>query len=150
VSDDALPVSAEGPAFPPLVKLLLTALTVAVFTAGALALDQATLHNASPGAKLLVAGGLLVLAVTNYWVLKSRIRIDAREIVQTWIWTKRMRWADVAQAKLIYVPWLAWLIAPRMVVRGGAGIVTLFNAADPQVLAVFARYALAPELRERP
>ena len=141
--------AAEGPAFPPFVKLLLTVLTLAVFGAGALALDQATLRNASTGAKLLVAGGLVVLVVTNYWVLKSRIRIDAREIVQTWIWTKRVRWADVVQAKLIYLPGLAWLVAPRMVVRGGAGIVTLFNAADPQVLAVFTRYALAPELRER-
>jgi len=141
--------AAEGPAFPPFVKLLLTALTLAVFGAGALALDQATLRNASTGAKLLVAGGLIVLVVTNYWVLKSRIRIDAREIVQTWIWTKRVRWADVVQAKLIYLPWLAWLVAPRMVVRGGAGVVTLFNAADPRVLAVFTRYALAPELRDR-
>lgn len=149
MSDAEVPVAAEGPAFPPFVKLLLTALTAAVFAAGALALDQAALRNASISAQVLVAGGLLVLLVTNYWVLKSRIRIDARVIEQTWMWTKRVRWADVGQAKLIYIPWLAWLVAPRMVVRGGAGIVTLFNAADPQVLAVFARYALAPELRER-
>ena len=147
--DDGVPAVAEGPAFPPFVKLLITAMTVAVFAAGVLALDQAVLRQASLPAQLLVASGLAVLVLFNYWVIRSRIRIDARQIEQTWIWTKRVRWAEVVQAKMIYLPWLSWLIAPRLVVRGGAGLVTLFNAADPKVLAAFARYSLAPELRER-
>jgi hypothetical protein len=143
-----LPASAEGRAFPPLVRWLLTATTAAVFVAGALALGKPALQQASFASKLLVAAGLLTLVIFNYWVIKSRTQVDARAIRQTWIWPKQVLWADVTQAKMIYVPWLAWIIAPRLVVRGGAGMVTLFHAADDEVLKAFTRYSLAPHLRE--
>jgi hypothetical protein len=143
-----LPASAEGPAFPRLVCWLLTATTAAVFATGALAIDKPALQQASLASKLLVLGGLATLVLFNYWVIKSRTHVDARVIRQTWIWPKQVLWADVTQAKMIYVPWLAWLIAPRLVVRGGAGMVTLFHAADDEVLKAFTRYSLAPHLRE--
>lgn len=147
--DDELPACAEGRAFPRFVCLLLSVMTVSVFVAGFFAIDRPALQQASLEAKLLVVAGLVTLLLFNYWVVNSRTRVDARAISQTWIWSKHIRWAEVTQAKLIYVPWLSWIIAPRLVLRGGAGIVMLVHASDPDVLKAFARYAMAPHLREQ-
>ena len=144
----AAPDSAEGRAFPVLVGWMLTALTLAVFVAGAMAFGKPAMQQASAVSKLVVGAGLVTLLLFNYWVFKSRTHVDARQIRQSWIWQKQVNWADVVQAKMIYVPYLSWLIAPRMVVRGRAGMVTLFHAADDDVLQAFTRYALAPQLRE--
>ena len=143
-----VPDAAEGRAFPPLVSLLVSAMTVATFVAGMLALDRPAIQEAAWSAKLLIVAGLAVLVLFNYWVFKSRTRVDARQIHQTWIWTKHVEWADVVQAKMIYVPYLSWIIAPRLVVRGRSGMVTLFHASDMAVLETFTRYALAPQLRQ--
>lgn len=145
--DSELPPSAEGRAFPLFVCCLLSAMTASVFVAGYLALGSPVLQQASLTSKLLVIAGLATLLIFNYWVIKSRTRVDSVAISQTWIWSKHVLWADVTQAKLIYVPWFAWLIAPRLVVRGGAGLVTLVHAADADVIKAFARYAMAPQLR---
>ncbi|MBL0727034.1 hypothetical protein [Piscinibacter sp. HJYY11] len=144
----ALPVSAEGHAFPVLVKCLLTAMTIAVFVTGLMAVDKPAIQQAGFASKLLVVAGLATLMIFNYWVIRSRTSVNAKEIRQSWIWNKHVLWADVVQAKMIYVPFLSWLIAPRLVVRGRGGMVTLFHAADDQVLMAFTRYALAPHMRE--
>lgn len=144
----ALPASAEGNAFPLLVKCLLTAMTIAVFATGAMAVGKPALQQAGLMSKLLVVAGLATLVIFNYWVIRSRTSVDARQIRQSWIWSKQVLWADVVQAKMIYLPFLSWIVAPRLVVRGRAGMVTLFHAADEEVLKAFTRYALAPHMRE--
>lgn len=141
------PPSAEGPAFPPLIKLLLTLFTLSVFVAGAIAADQPMLRHAAWEVKGLIVAGLAMLLVFNYWVFKSRIRVDSASIHQTWIWNKHVNWSDVTQAKMIYVPFFAWIIAPRLVVRTRGGLATLFHAADAQVLQAFTQYAMAPHMR---
>lgn len=144
----ALPASAEGNAFPLLVKCLLTAMTIAVFVTGAMAVDKPAIQQAGMASKLLVVAGLATLVLFNYWVIKSRTSVDAKQIRQSWIWSKQVLWADVVQAKMIYLPFLSWIVAPRLVVRGRGGMVTLFHAADDEVLKAFTRYALAPHMRE--
>lgn len=89
------------------------------------------------------ATGLLCsLVATGYWgILSSQTSIDARAIRQTWLWEKRVLLADITQVKLIHVPGLSWLIAPRLVVRSGGLGTTTFHAADARVLSAFRKLA---------
>jgi len=146
VTGDAAP-RAEGPAFPVVVRCLVTALTAWVFVAGWRVIDQPVIRQASFAAQALIVAGLAVLLIVTFWVWRSRTTVTAVDIRQTWIWSKRVAWADVSHAKMIYVPYLAWLVAPRLVVRSGAGMVTVFHAADHGLLTAFTHYALAPEQR---
>jgi hypothetical protein len=146
-SSDDLPQCAEGRAFPRLLCWLVSIMTTAVFVTGFLALESPVLRHAAPTSKLLVIAGLATLLIFNYWVVRSRTRVDSVAIQQTWIWSKKVLWVDVTSAKLIYVPWFAWIIAPRLVLRGSGGLVTLVHAADSEVIKAFARYAMAPHLR---
>ena len=139
---------AEGAAFPVLVRCLLTALTAWVFAEGRQAWGEHALRSASLSAKGLLITGLGVLVIVTFWVWRSRTEVTPGFIRQTWIWPKRVNWADVSHAKMIYVPCLAWLIAPRLVLRSGAGMVTVFHAADHDVLLAFTHYALSPEQRQ--
>ncbi len=128
----------EGPAFPMLVKSLATLLMLAMLYWGAGAEQQIIWKEFSTGAALLFGGALLITVVAYVWILKSRTSIDAEAIEQTWVWKRRVLLADITQAKFIYVPYLSWLIAPRLIVRAGPGV-NVFYSASPQVQRVFAR-----------
>ncbi len=71
------------------------------------------------------------------WILKSRTTMRDEAIEQTWLWRKRVMMKDITQAKFIYVPYLTWLIAPRLIVRAGVGL-HVFYTADPLVQKAFA------------
>jgi hypothetical protein len=86
---------------------------------------------------LLMIGAWLVIAWLGYWIVHSRTRLEGPLLVQTWIWTKRARIDDVAHLKLVYVPGLSWLLAPRLLVRQRSGGVQWFQASDPQLLRSF-------------
>ena len=146
--NDAVAPRAEGAAFPVLVRCLVTALTTWVFAAGWQTLNEPVIRNASLSAKGLLVAGLAVLVIVTSWVWRSRTEVTPTFIRQTWLWPKRVHWSDVNHAKLIYVPGLAWLVAPRLIVRSGAGLVTVFHAADHEVLLAFTHYALSPEQRQ--
>ena len=128
----------EGPAFPLLVKGMATLLIIAMIYWGAGAEQQIIWHEFSTGAAFLFGGAILITVVAYVWILKSRTSIDSLAIEQTWIWKRRVLLADITQAKFIYVPYLSWLIAPRLIVRAGPGV-SVFYSASPQVQRVFAR-----------
>jgi hypothetical protein len=146
VADPAASVI-EGPAFPVSTKLLaglLMALLVYwsmrwAFAAGALQ------GGAAPGTlpqSLMVFGALAMLFYIYYWMLISRTRMDAQAIVQTWFMEKRVPLSGITQARLVCIPYLEWLVAPRIVVRvRGKGSYVLY-AADRQLWAAFARLSL--------
>lgn len=133
-------ITAQGPAFPVAVRLLATAMVGGTLywglrSRGELLAAQWDTMSAA------VVGTALVLALwALYWMWRSRTGVDAEGITQTWIWTKRVRWADITQAKLIGVPGLQWLIAPRLVVRPRGGGIIVFHSADRLVLAAFASF----------
>lgn len=131
------PASVSGPAFPHLIKALSTALVVAVLVWGAGALREVVWADFSLGAAVLFGSALLITVIVWLWMLKSRTQISHETIEQTWIWHKRVQIKDITQAKLIYVPYLSWLIAPRLIVRAGMGL-QVFYSADPSVLKAFA------------
>jgi hypothetical protein len=85
----------------------------------------------------------MVCSTAYYWILSSRTSIEQGVITQTWLWDKRVVVRDVTQAKFIYIPYLSWLVAPRLVVRAGMAV-HVFHAASPHVLEAFARLSLGP------
>ena len=137
-SDAFIDSPVEGPAFPLLVKIMATVLMLAMVYWGVGAEQQIIWREFSSGAAVLFGGALLITIVAYVWILKSRTSIDAQAIEQTWIWKRRILLADITQAKFIYVPYLSWLIAPRLIVRAGPGV-SVFYSASPQVQRIFAR-----------
>lgn len=138
-SDAFIESPVEGPAFPLLVKIMATVLMLAMVYWGVGAEQQIIWREFSSGAAVLFGGALLITVVAYVWILKSRTSIDAQAIEQTWIWKRRVLLADITQAKFIYVPYLSWLIAPRLIVRAGPGV-SVFYSASPQVQRLFARF----------
>ena len=128
----------EGPAFPWLVKALSTFLMLAMIYWGVAAEQHIIWKELSSGAAVLFGSALLITIVAYVWILKSRTSIDNIAIEQTWIWKRRVLLADITQAKFIYIPYLSWLIAPRLIVRAGPGV-RVFYSASPDVQRVFKR-----------
>ncbi len=61
----------------------------------------------------------------GWWMVFSRTRFRSTEdggvIVQTWLWDKRVRAADVASFKIVHWPWFQAVIAPRILLRRKGG-----------------------------
>jgi len=55
------------------------------------------------------------------------------------VWDKAMAFDDLAYVRVIRVPGLSWLIAPRLYVRTLAGKFTVFYGATPGLIAEFER-----------
>jgi hypothetical protein len=127
----------EGPSFPLSFKVLATAMVAAVTFAGAAALQRHS--GANLPQDLLAIVICLALVVLYGWgaILGSRTSFDGQHIRQRWLWAREVRVAELTQVKLIQLPGLAWLVAPRLVVRTGGIATQTFHAAAPQVLAAF-------------
>ena len=146
---------AEGAAFPFAVKVLASVLMAALVFWGIQAFDQLTGAGWSTPAALFMGVTLCVIGLCYYWILRSRTAIDSSSIRQSWLWPKEVALADITQAKFIYVPYLHWLIAPRLIVRARGRGRFVFHAADQRVLQRFAHLSLgalatAPPLADKP
>ena len=64
-------------------------------------------------------------------------QVDQTHIRQSGWVRSEVEIARLTQVKLIYIPYLSWLIAPRLVVRSGGVRSWVFHAADPKVLQRF-------------
>jgi hypothetical protein len=85
--------------------------------------------------------GWALLAWTAWHVLRSRVRIDATGLHQTWIWDKHQNFDELAYAKLLRVRGLEWLMAPRFYTRTLAGKFTVFYVTQPDMLETCRRLA---------
>lgn len=129
--------SASGPAFPVLIKASSTLLVIGLLYWGAGVLGEIVWADVSTSAGILYGSALLITLTVWLWILRSRTSISHETIEQTWLWHKRVLIKDITQAKFIYVPYLSWLIAPRLIVRAGIGL-NVFYSADPTVQRLFA------------
>lgn len=134
--------AAEGAAFPFPVKVLASLLVGALLFWGVRASDQIVGTGWSIRAVLFMAVTLAVIGLCYYWILRSRTAIDASSIRQSWLWPKEVALADITQIKFIYVPYMRWLIAPRLIVRARGRGLFVFHAADDKVLQKFAHLSL--------
>jgi hypothetical protein len=141
---DAAPEGpAEGAAFPLVVKVLAGAVVAGVFVSGARIADQLLSPSLSNNLRFCLVVLLVTLVVCFVFILRSRTSITATHVRQTWIVDKEVALSEVTQARLIYVPHLAWLIAPRLILRAGGRGTYTFYAAEPAVLRAFWRLAVA-------
>jgi len=69
------------------------------------------------------------------YILICETNIDEEHIGEAWLFSKRIKFTDVSKCKLICVPGLTWLIAPRLVLQCGGFNTHIFRASDPRVLA---------------
>lgn len=132
-------LSVEGPAFSRTFKAIATAITFgAAAWMGSLWMSgKATGGVVSIFTWFLAA--LAMLACMWWWILRSRTRIDADGLHQTWVWRKHMPMGELAHMQLVRVRGLEWLIAPRVYARTFAGKMIVFYAADPALLREFER-----------
>jgi hypothetical protein len=80
-----------------------------------------------------------IMAYTVAHVLLGKTRLTAQTLEQTWIWHKKVELRDLAYVKLIRVPGLDALIAPRLYARTLMGKFTVIYACDPEMIEEFKR-----------
>ena len=136
----------ESPAFPRLPRWLAVALIALLVLAALRASPQLLNASWTTSSLLLMLGAGLTIAWLGYWIVFSRTRLESQSLVQTWLWTKRTRVDEVAQLKLVFVPGLVWLVAPRLLVRQHSGAVLWFQAADVRLLQAFAERVARQQL----
>ena len=131
----------EGASFPLPVKTMASIMVGGLLLLAWKSIDLNAWRALDLGGKLFLMSATGVV-LSGYWgILTSRTRFDGERIVQTWLWRKEVRVADITQLKLIHIPGLTWLLVPRLVVRSGGLGLTTFHLADKQVLAACRRLA---------
>lgn len=132
----------EGAAFTPLVKGTAAVLMAGLVLYGLRAADTTDPRALSVSALLFLCLLAAIAAFCFWWMLISRTTVTPTAIRQTWWSEKRVPLADITQTKLILIPGLTWLIAPRLVVRTRSAGSVVFHAAERPVIAAFARISL--------
>jgi hypothetical protein len=131
--------SIEGPAFSATFKTVTTLLVLGV----GIWLALVWLGDKQAGRSLLAwfFAAFVMLVFFWWWILKSRTRIDAQGLHQTWYADKHMATADLATVVVHRFRGFEWLFAPRVQVRTLMGKYAVFQAADAHVLDEFERLA---------
>ena len=92
------------------------------------------------GSGLVWAISALALMVYTLWcILTSVTTLTSTQLQQTFVWNKQLELRELAYVKLIRVPGLDWLIAPRLYCRTLLGKFAVFYTADTLMLAEFER-----------
>ncbi len=86
-----------------------------------------------------------IMAYTVAHLLMGKTTLTSKGLEQTWIWNKKVELRDLAYAKVIRVPGLDWLVAPRIYVRTLMGKFTVVYACHPDMVVEFKR--LSAELK---
>lgn len=136
----------EGQAFSLPFKLLATVIVGGCAFWLAQLWSVGALGTAKTGGLGWFLAGIALMGWTWFHIMTSRTRIDRQGLHQRWIWDKQMAFDDLAFGKLIRVPGLDWLIAPRLYVRTLVGKFAVFYAATPELIAEFER--LVAELKQ--
>jgi hypothetical protein len=117
-------------------------MVAAMLAAGAGVAGDLMTAGWNTGAAVMLLVAVAMVLWCTVWIVRSRTAVDATHIRQSWMWDKEVLLADVTQARLVGVPGLSWLVAPRLVVRARGRGLLVFHAADPRVLAAFASVCL--------
>ncbi|CAM3938220.1 hypothetical protein [Paracidovorax anthurii] len=136
----AVPAALESAAYPPLVRALAVVIVAGLAAFALRSLPE--LRGAHwPFASLATfALAAVLIGWVGWWMVFSRTRLLAADgtLVQTWLWDKHVRAADVASFKIVHWPGLSAVIAPRILLRRRGGGITWVHSADPALLTGFA------------
>jgi hypothetical protein len=92
------------------------------------------------GSGLIWALSALALLLYTLWcILTSVTTLTHSTIEQTFVWNKKLELRELAYVKLIRVPGLDWLIAPRLYCRTLLGKFAVFYTADAHMIGEFER-----------
>jgi hypothetical protein len=109
-------------------------------TATAAVAPGAPASHAVFGSGLVWALSALALMGYTLWcILTSVTTMTATTLEQTFVWDKKVELRELAYVKLIRVPGLDWLIAPRLYCRTLMGKFAVFYAADAHMICEFER-----------
>jgi hypothetical protein len=134
----------EGRSFTRTSQALACIMVAGVIWQGWLALQRPDAAPLDRTTLILLVMGMASLLACLAFILTSRTRIDGTHISQTGIWPRQVAIARISQLKMIHVPRLSWLIAPRLVVRTGLTGWYVFHAAEAPVIARFWALSLRP------
>ena len=82
----------------------------------------------------------LTLMLYTLWCIHTSITtLSASSLDQSFVWNKHVELSDLAYVKLIRIPGLDWLIAPRLYCRTLLGKFSVFYASDPAMIREFER-----------
>jgi hypothetical protein len=106
----------------------------------------ATVASGAPASHAVFGSGLVwalsalaLMAYTLWCILTSVTTMTATTLEQTFVWDKKVELRELAYVKLIRVPGLDWLIAPRLYCRTLMGKFAVFYAADAHMIGEFER-----------
>ncbi|MFT4193028.1 hypothetical protein [Ottowia sp.] len=127
----------ESAAFPAGVRALAAVLLAGLLLFGLWLSPRFAQAQWSAGGLALFAAAALMVLWMGAWIVRSRTRLEDGELSQTWVWHKRVHAADAASVKLVDIPGLRQVVAPRLLVRRRGGGMTWFHSADPRLLTAF-------------
>jgi hypothetical protein len=133
--------SIEGPAFSIAFKAVTTLMVFGVGFWLALVWEAERAKGGSNSLLVYFFAALVMLVFFWWWILRSRTRIDAEGLHQSWFVDKHTPMADLAVVLVFRIRGLEWLVAPRVQARMLSGKFTVFQAASPQLLDEFDRLA---------
>jgi hypothetical protein len=97
--------------------------------------------SATVGGSTTVSNGLVwliaamaLMLITAWFILTSKTTLTSQRLHQSFVWDKHLELRELAYVKLIRVPGLDWLIAPRLYCRTLLGKFAVFYAADVQMI----------------
>lgn len=145
----ALDAGLRGPSYPLATKWLATLLVAAVAAWFTRLWPELQALPWKPEALPFVAAVVGIIG-TGWWiVLTGETSIDNRAIRHKALWTREVALADITGVKLVRIPGLDALIAPRLVVRRKGFGVTTFTAGNRQLLGAFRLIAHGPGPADR-
>ena len=128
--------SVQGPAFTRSARVLALIAMILIFRQAVQGLSQMDGPPEGTTLWVLVLGAVgLLYGLGHIWFTQTQV--DQTHIRQSGWVRSEVEIARLTQVKLIYIPYLSWLIAPRLVVRSGGVRSWVFHAADPKVLQRF-------------
>jgi hypothetical protein len=137
----------ESPAYPRLMRVLAAVFVMVLAGLGLWSIPALSAATWTTGGIALFALGALCIGWMGYWIVRGRTRLDGDELMQTWVWDKRVRASQVAQLKLVHWRALDRIVAPRLLVRQRNGAIAWFHSADARLLIEFSNRVAARQFR---
>ena len=127
----------EGAAFSLSFKCITVLIAAAIAYWGVQALPNLGWRSMATQAQWMLGGCMALVLYTLYHVMVSRTTVSPTEIRQNFVFNRRVHLGEVSFAKFIYIPYLTWLIAPRLFVRTASNKFAAIYGATHELHQVF-------------
>jgi hypothetical protein len=127
----------SGAAFSVPFKCITVLIAVAIAYWGYQALPSLGWQTMATQAKWILGGCVGLVLYTLYHVMVSRTTVTPTEIRQNFVFNRHVHLGEVSFVKFIYIPYLTWLIAPRLYVRTASNKFHAIYGATRELHLVF-------------